>query len=76
MDLWIVENPEGVVCGRLGSQVDDFVFGGDMNDPTWLKPSEEFKGLYRWSPWQKGEFEFSGCKLTQTMTYSIHVSQE
>jgi hypothetical protein len=74
--LWIVKNPEGVVCGRLGSQVDDFVFGGDMNDPTWLKFREEFKGLYRWSPWQKGEFEFSGCKLTQTMTYSIHVSQE
>ena len=32
--------------------------------------------MYRWSPWEKGEFQFSGCKLTQTMTFSIHVSQE
>lgn len=34
------------------------------------------KSIYRWSPWQKGEFQFSGCKLTQSLTYSITISQE
>lgn len=74
--LWYVKDSEGNICGRLGSQVDDFLFGGDMNNPAWLSFREKFKKLYRWSPWQSGEFEFSGCKLTQTMTFSIHVSQE
>ena len=74
--LWIVRNPQGKVCGRIGSQVDDFVFGGDMSNPFWLDFREKMKTLYRWSPWQAGDFIFSGCKLTQSMTYSIHVSQE
>ena len=74
--LWYVLNKDGEVCGRLGAQVDDFVFGGNMKDPCWLTFRENLKSLYRWSPWQKGSFEFSGCTLTQTMTYSIHVSQE
>jgi len=74
--LWIIRNPQGKICGRIGSQVDDFIFGGDMDDPHWIATREKLKGLYRWSPWQTGEFIFSGCKISQSMTYSIHVSQE
>ena len=74
--VWLFKNSKGNVCGRIGSQVDDFLFGGDINDPEWIQIREKLKTMYRWSPWQKGEFQFSGCKLTQTMTFSIHVSQE
>lgn len=41
-----------------------------------MKFREDFKNLYRWSPWGRGEFTFSGCKLSQTLTFSIYVSQE
>lgn len=34
--LLIVRNKQGKVCGHIGSQVDDFIFGGDMCDPCWL----------------------------------------
>ena len=74
--VWLFKNSKGNVCGRIGSQVDDFLFGGDINDPEWIQIREKLTTMYRWSPWQKGEFQFSGCKLTQTMTFSIHVSQE
>ena len=74
--VWLFKNSKGHVCGRIGSQVDDFLFGGNINDPEWIQIRDKLKTMYRWSPWQKGEFQFSGCKLTQTMTFSIHVSQE
>ena len=74
--LWIVPNESGEICGRIGSQVDDFVFGGNMADPVWQKFREDLKKAYKWSPWQKGEFQFSGCKLSQSLTYSITLSQE
>ena len=62
--MWYVKDSNGVVCGRLGSQVDDFLFGGDMQNPAWVDFRERFRSMYRWSPWQQGEFEFSGCKLS------------
>ena len=74
--VWIFKNPEGKVCGRVGAQVDDFLIAGNMNDRHWLLIREQLKTMYRWSPWQKGDFTFSGCRIIQTMTYSIHVNQE
>lgn len=59
-------------CGMYSTKtvkfVDDFVFGGNKNDPCWLTFRKNLKWLYRWSPWQKGSFEFSGCTLTQTIS--------
>ena len=75
--IWIVVNPStGKVCGRSGSQVDDFLFGGDPHDSYWQQFRKNMKEMYVWSPWEQGDFIYAGCRLRQLSTGTIHVSQE
>ena len=74
--VWIFRNSQQRVCGRVGAQVDDFLICGDASDPYWINIREEIKMMYDWSPWKKGDFIYSGSRITQMSTYSIRISQE
>ena len=72
--IWIFKDPEGKVFARIGSQVDDFLMGGDPKSKHWMNLREKIKKLYEWSPWQKGDFIYAGCKLRQLTSFSTHLS--
>ena len=74
--IWIFKDRSGTVCGRIGSQVDDFLIGGIESSPEWQHIRSKIKGMYQWSPWQSGDFIYSGSRLRQMSNYTIHVSQE
>ncbi|CAE7365335.1 GIP [Symbiodinium natans] len=74
--VWLFPDKFGKICGRAGSQVDDFLLGGDPSSPCWKKYREKIQQMYRWSPWQKSDFIYSGCRIKQMSNHSIFLSQE
>ena len=74
--VWLFKDKFGSVCGRVGSQVDDFLIGGNEHSSCWQRVRASIKNMYNWSPWQAGDFIYSGSRLRQLSNYSIHVSQE
>ena len=74
--IWLKLNPSGVVVGRVGSHVDDFLITGKTSDPTWQKVRAYLKQMYRWSPWRKGSLTYAGVELAQLTNYSIILGQE
>ena len=75
--IWTFVDPKtGIVCGRIGSQVDDFLIGGDEKNEHWQHVRSQIKKMYQWSPWQSGDFIYAGCHLRQLSSFTIHLSQE
>lgn len=75
--IWTFVDPKtGIVCGRIGSQVDDFLIGGDEKNEHWQHVRSQIKKMYQWSPWQSGDFIYAGCHLRQLSSFIIHLSQE
>ncbi|CAE7443334.1 RE1 [Symbiodinium sp. CCMP2592] len=71
--LWRVFDANGKICGLIGSYVDDFLFTGNPNSPTWIRFLKSFEEAYTWSPWEWGSFDFCGLRLTQHGDCSITV---
>ena len=75
--IWTFVDPKtGIVCGRIGSQVDDFLIGGNEKNEHWQHVRSQIKKMYQWSPWQSGDFIYAGCHLRQLSSFTIHLSQE
>ncbi|CAE6971276.1 TY5A [Symbiodinium sp. KB8] len=74
--VWLFPDKNGAICGRVGSQVDDFLIGGDPSSPCWQRYRQGIQKMYNWSPWQSSDFIYSGCRIKQMSNHSIYVSQE
>ena len=74
--IWIFKDEQGVVYGRVGVHVDDFLIAGNRKDPRWIAMRERLKKLYEWSPWKEGKFTFAGLEIQQLQNYQIVVTQE
>ena len=54
----------------------DFLMAGNPKNKFWIALREKIKDMYQWNPWKKGNFVYAGCRIRQSTSYSIHVSQE
>ena len=75
--IWIFKDPAtGRVVGRIAAHVDDFLIAGDSQSDAWLSIRDKIKHMYKWTPWKKGSFVFTGVMINQLQDYTIHLTQE
>ncbi|CAE7865918.1 unnamed protein product, partial [Symbiodinium necroappetens] len=53
--------PIGWVCGH----VDDFLFGGNSQDPAWQKIRRLIQERFKWGQWESGKFTQCGVVIEQ-----------
>ena len=54
--------PIGWVCGH----VDDFMFGGDHQDPLWMEIRKKIQERFNWGQWESKKFIQCGVLIEQT----------
>eukprot|EP00439_Symbiodinium_sp_Y106_P012956 s1465_g1.t2 len=54
--------PIGWVCGH----VDDFMFGGDHQDPEWMEIRRQIQERFKWGQWETKKFTQCGVLIEQT----------
>ena len=54
--------PIGWVCGH----VDDFMFGGDHQDPEWMEIRRQIQERFKWGQWESKKFTQCGVLIEQT----------
>ena len=55
--LWRLENPDGSLAGLIIVHVDDFLIGGNRENPHFQAARSALEKLYRWQPWEAGTFD-------------------
>ena len=75
--IWVFFcDKERRVVGRVAAHVDDFLIAGDSESASWAAIRLKIKNMYKWTPWKKGSFTFTGVVLTQLQNYTINLTQE
>ena len=63
--LWRLENPDGSLAGLIIVHVDDFLIGGNHENPHFQAARSALEKLYRWQPWEAGTFDQCGVRVVQ-----------
>ena len=48
------------------AHVDDFLFGGDVNNDKWRRALDKIYSAYSWSPWEAESYKHCGVLVTQS----------
>ena len=43
----------GELIGTIATHVDDFLIAGNEQEEQWRQIKEQFRGAFRWSPWEE-----------------------
>ena len=73
--VWVYFNSEGKACSIISGHVDDFLFGGNWNDPTHLKLMGEIQNKFAWGAWESTPFVQCGVKVVQHEDFGFTLDQ-
>ena len=73
MDRTDPSNPQ--LIGLACAHVDDFLFGGDGDNPMWQTAISKVFDSYRWSDWEVDNYAHCGVQITQHVDGSTVLSQ-
>ena len=73
--IWAYFNEVGKACSIISGHVDDFLFGGNWNDPTHLRLMGEIQKKFAWGTWESTPFVQCGVKVVQNEDFGFTLDQ-
>ena len=61
--VWRPGGPGTAVRGMITGHVDDFLFGGSVEDQGWTRILELIKNRFKWGDWDQGSFVQCGVQV-------------
>ena len=70
-----VDERSGDLIGICGVNVDDFLIGGNWQDPRYCAERAKVKALYTFGKWESGRFTLCGVDYHQDANFNIRMTQ-
>ena len=72
---WVLEKNQRL-HGLVSGHVDDFLFSGSSQDPTWVAARAAIQKEFKWSDWESKKFTQCGVLIEENDDGSYFLSQE